>query len=517
MSTNKVWNGVWLLFIAGLLGKVISAFYRVPLQNLTGDTGFYIYQQIYPLLGTATILALYGFPSAIAQFYAEHPREQQNRLLHWKILTVLVTFSFIILGLLYWLSPVFSNWMKDETLTTVMRQSVWVFLFVPITALLRGLFQVNERFKYFAGSQVIEQIGRATIIIITATLIWYGALNLSSIGLGAALGSMIGLLLAAFFLLLNRRKITIAKGNDTTSTITYRQITSSIIGSGLIISLNHMLLLLLQMADAFTVVPGLLKTGISLSEAMELKGIVDRGQPLLQLVTITGSSIVIALVPSLTTHHLLKERTKTIQTIKRAIHYCLYISIGATAGLIVLMPEINELLFQDRQGVTPLRMLSLSLLFSPVIIVLAQVLQGFGYRKMIAIIFFVGLWLKVMLNYWLTPYFATTGNALATVLTLFLIVMWLFYLVYRLLPRERPTHFSLKWVRVLFSVIIMITFLLLLKWMDITAYIDNRFLLFLYVMINVGIGAFLYGLSLYKWNVLSKEDMKQVIGKGKER
>ena len=280
MSTNKVWNGVWLLFIAGLLGKVISAFYRVPLQNLTGDTGFYIYQQIYPLLGTATILALYGFPSALAQFYAEHPREQQNRLLHWKILTVLVTFSFIILGLLYWLSPVFSNWMKDETLTTVMRQSVWVFLFVPITALLRGLFQVNERFKYFAGSQVIEQIGRATIIIITATLIWYGALNLSSIGLGAALGSMIGLLLAAFFLLLNRRKITIAKGNDTTSTITYRQITSSIIGSGLIISLNHMLLLLLQMADAFTVVPGLLKTGISLSEAMELKGIVDRGQPL---------------------------------------------------------------------------------------------------------------------------------------------------------------------------------------------------------------------------------------------
>lgn len=516
MSTNKLWSGVWLLFIAGLVGKVISAFYRVPLQNLTGDTGFYIYQQIYPILGTATILALYGFPSAIAQLYAEHPGEGKNKGLYGRIFIVLSVFSVLVFGLLYSLSPVFSSWMKDDTIATVMRQSVWVFLIVPITALLRGVFQARGRWEYFAGSQVIEQVARATIIVITAILIWYGGIGLMSIGAGAALGSMLGLLLAAIYLLVHSSKLDVIGGSNT-NTLPYRQIISSIIGSGLIISMNHMLLLLMQMADAFTVVPGLLKMGISLSEATEWKGIVDRGQPLLQLVTITGSSIVIALVPSLTKHHLLTERTKTIQMIQRAVNYCLYISVGATAGLIVLMPEVNELLFQDKQGIIPLRILSLSLLFSPVIIVLAQVLQGFGYRKIIAMIFFVGLWLKVLFNNWLTPQFATAGNALATVITLFFIILSLGYLLYRLLSKERSIPFSIKWGRMLLSVFSMIIILLIVRWINIIHYVDNRLLMLIYVMVNVGLGALVYGLALYRLNVLTKEDIKLVIGSRKER
>ncbi len=47
-DNTDVMKGALLLTLAGLAGKVLSAGYRIPLQNLTGDVGFYIYQQVYP-------------------------------------------------------------------------------------------------------------------------------------------------------------------------------------------------------------------------------------------------------------------------------------------------------------------------------------------------------------------------------------------------------------------------------------------------------------------------------------
>src|SRR5699024_745939 len=74
-GTDKLVRGALLLTIAGLVSKILSAGYRIPLQNLTGDLGFYIYQQVYPLLGIATVLALYGFPSAISKLTADMQME----------------------------------------------------------------------------------------------------------------------------------------------------------------------------------------------------------------------------------------------------------------------------------------------------------------------------------------------------------------------------------------------------------------------------------------------------------
>src|SRR5690625_7641651 len=64
-------RGSFILTIAGFISKILSAFYRIPIQNLTGDYGFYIYQEIYPFIATVTILSLYSFPAAISKLGAE--------------------------------------------------------------------------------------------------------------------------------------------------------------------------------------------------------------------------------------------------------------------------------------------------------------------------------------------------------------------------------------------------------------------------------------------------------------
>ncbi|WP_369385579.1 hypothetical protein [Lacticaseibacillus camelliae] len=38
---SKVMRGAWILSLGGLIAKILSAVYRVPFQNMVGDTGFY--------------------------------------------------------------------------------------------------------------------------------------------------------------------------------------------------------------------------------------------------------------------------------------------------------------------------------------------------------------------------------------------------------------------------------------------------------------------------------------------
>lgn len=73
------WRGAIILTIASFVIKVLSAFYRIPYQNIAGDVGFYIYQQIYPFYGFCLILATYGFPIIISKMVAERLERGKNK------------------------------------------------------------------------------------------------------------------------------------------------------------------------------------------------------------------------------------------------------------------------------------------------------------------------------------------------------------------------------------------------------------------------------------------------------
>lgn len=53
---GNVWKGAAILTAAALAAKLLSALYRVPYQNMVGDIGFYIYQQVYPIYGIVVAL-----------------------------------------------------------------------------------------------------------------------------------------------------------------------------------------------------------------------------------------------------------------------------------------------------------------------------------------------------------------------------------------------------------------------------------------------------------------------------
>ena len=205
-STSKhVVRGALLLTAAGLLSKVLSAIYRIPLQNLTGDLGYYTYQQVYPFIGTVMILSLYGFPVAISKLTAE--AHQRGQSLTWR------HFYFPLLGILFMINgalflfvflgaPWIAQLSGDESFTNVFRLVAFLFLFIPLIALIRGSFQGIGEMKQTAYSQIIEQIVRVTIIISAAYLIFIDTLDVQQIGRAGVFATMAGMIVVTIFLLI---------------------------------------------------------------------------------------------------------------------------------------------------------------------------------------------------------------------------------------------------------------------------------------------------------------------------
>ena len=59
--------------VAAFIAGILSAVYRVPFQNnMVGNTGFYVYQQVYPIYGIGMTFALTGFPVFVSNVVAEY-------------------------------------------------------------------------------------------------------------------------------------------------------------------------------------------------------------------------------------------------------------------------------------------------------------------------------------------------------------------------------------------------------------------------------------------------------------
>ena len=64
-------KGLAFLTIAALFVKVLSMFYRIPFQNLVGDQGFFIYQQVYPFIAIFMTWTASGLAIAISKLLVD--------------------------------------------------------------------------------------------------------------------------------------------------------------------------------------------------------------------------------------------------------------------------------------------------------------------------------------------------------------------------------------------------------------------------------------------------------------
>lgn len=418
---KQIWKSALILTIAGLITKILSAVYRIPFQNIAGDIGFYIYQQVYPFYGIALILATYGFPVIISKLIAEQMEEKKGE--PFKVLIVAFIFlSIFFIGLfliLYTGSEKISYWMGDIELSIPLKVVSFSLLFVPILSVLRGYFQGRNNMTPTAISQIGEQSIRVTTILVFTYFLLTNGYSSYIGGAGAVFGSITGGFCAVIILLYfwtkmgKSHKFSFSfKGLATNSLSIVKAITVQ----GFTICISSLFLILLQLVDAMTLYSGLVSSGgFSLTEAKVAKGVFDRGQPLIQLGTVVATSLSLTLVPLISSAKVRNDFGYIKKQVQLSIRISVIVGLGATIGLMAIIKPTNYMLFTNSNGSFVLAILAITILFSSIVMTSAAILQGLGKTLAPAYFVIIGVVCKIILNYLFIPYFGTVGAALATV------------------------------------------------------------------------------------------------------
>lgn len=414
---KRLINSAVLLTVAALVTKALSIGYRIPYQNITGDLGFYVYQQVYPIHGIVFTLAMYGFPVVISKLLAERASDryetEQLLSISFSVLTVVSLLSFLVL---FSLSPLIARFVGDEQLYVAYRSISFSLLFVPFISVLRGYFQANENVIPTAVSQISEQVVRVIVIVTFAFYVMNAGYGVYVAGVGAAFGSIVGgiascVALLIFYLRVKRRK----EPKRKVKRVDVWKITKALLLQGFVISIGALSLIFFQLIDAMTVINQLYVYGLSGDEAKVLKGVFDRGQPLIQLGFTLATSLSLVIVPAIVNAIVNKNIQDATNKAGFTLKLTFAVSAAASVGLAVIIEPTNVMLFMDSRGSDLLAILGVTIFFGSLTLASIAILQGIGRVNVTLIIVAIGLLFKLLVNAVLIPVYGIHAAAYGTV------------------------------------------------------------------------------------------------------
>lgn len=399
-------KGAALLTLAGFVVKLLSAVYRVPFQNLVGDEGFYIYQQVYPFVAIFGIWTSYGFAVAVSKLLAEHQDIEHAGILRaafWLIAIISASaFAVLYLG-----AGVLAGWMGDPLLARLLRAGAFAVVFMAPLAIMKGRLQATGNMAPVATAQVAEQAVRVSVILIGAFAAVSSGLSLYAAGQVAIAAAGAGAFAAVLLLWRSywsqrERPIGTFRGGTT----------KKLLVTSLSVSMSSLLLVLFQLVDSFTVYR-LLEQPLGAEAAMEQKGIYDRAQPLVQFGILLATSLTLSLVPLIARTMQEKSGRSPALYASLAFRVSVLFAVAASAGLTLVMPYVNEALFKTPDGSVALIVFNWQIVSMSLVLVLTAILYGFGKIRVPALLLFIGLILKLAGNLLLVPLYGITGAALA--------------------------------------------------------------------------------------------------------
>ncbi|MEK3979392.1 polysaccharide biosynthesis protein [Psychrobacillus sp. FSL K6-2836] len=424
-------KGAAMLTIAAIIVKLLSAVYRVPFQNLVGDEGFYIYQQVYPFIGIITTWTSFGFAVALSKILSDYkalgkdfavPRVKQIAFYYIGFISILF-FMLLFMG-----AEFLAETMGDVNLAQLLKAGSYVILLMPMLAVLKGDFQSEGHMQPVAYAQVVEQVVRVFVILFGTWLIVSNSFDLYRAGsmamYGAVAGELAGVILLSSIYWKSRKQ---TKKGKKKQDVPIWPIVKSLTIISISASISALLFLLFQLVDSFTVFQALIESGMERQQAMEKKGVYDRGQPLVQLGIVIASTLSLAIVP-LVAHRISKGSGRTaVPFMQLTYRVAFTFGIAAAMGLIVVLPYVNEMLFQTKEESMTLMVFSFQIVWMSLILTLMAMLQGSGTVKVPTLFLLLGVLCKWLLNSLLVPTYGVLGAAISGNISLAIIYVLMCY------------------------------------------------------------------------------------------
>lgn len=510
-------KGAFILGLAGIIVKIIGAFFRIPLGNLIGEEGMGYYQAAYPVYTLFLTLATAGFPTALAKLVSEKNAIGDYKGAHkiFKVsYTVLAITGFIAFCIFFFGADfIVNDIMKNPGAKYAMLAISPALLFVPVMSAYRGYFQGRREMTHIAVSQISEQIFRVALGITLAYLL------MNKLGsnpgpeqgaAGAIMGATIGAIASIIYLIMayfaNRKTIKREiKSSKNCREENVPTIMKKLLVVAIPITIGASVMPLVNMIDNVIVIRRLMEAGFTQVEANMMFGqLTGLAMSIINLPAVITVAMSMSLVPAISEACAIGDRVKAIKETKSAIKITLMVVLPCAFGMASLAHPIIKLLYPKEPHMvgTIFLVLTPCVIFLGLIQSLNGILQGMGKPLVPVVCLVIGMICKVAISYTLTaiPEINVIGSALGTV-TAYLVagVLELIYIKRAMKMKLSAKEFFIK---PLITVIAMFASVKL-AYGFVVGMIGNS----LATIVSIGVGAIVYVVLVFALGVISKEDL----------
>ena len=516
MSQSTLVKSTLILTIATLLSKILGSIFRVPLQNIAGDEVLGIFSLVYPVYMVALYLSVAGIPLAISKLIAEantRNTPQQIKKIYLTASILAICFGLFSFTIIFSFSHVLAEALGGPSTRFALIIVALTLLVAPYMAVYRGFFQGYGDMKPTAVSQVLEQLIRAVLIIVAAYVLVKMELSTEMIAGGVMIGSVLGALASLIYLRLKYRRSTLkVVSSEKYTKQDFSSWSGTILKISIPIAIGSVTMALFNFVDSFTVTYALKQIGVTAQQEINyLYGLYGRGVTLVQITTVFASSIILPLVPLITSKLAQKDENGTRSVIEQTYRMTHLITWPAAMGLLALTLPLNLALYTNLEGSSMLAIINASAVFTSLTLVSTGVLQGMNLARLGAFIIVGGVLLKIVLNIILIDRLGLDGAAWST-----LIVYAVVFLVntFFILRSMRFSAFNGITFKIILSSIIMGAVVgLPTLWLDVANW--GRLLALGYSLVAIVIGGAVYFGLLWLSGAIHPDDLKRipVIGK----
>ncbi len=523
MARNNFLKGAAILGIAGLIVKILGAFYRIPLSNMIGPEGMGYYQTAYPLYTLLVAISTSGFPTAIAKIVAEkralYDFRGAHRVFRISFAGFLAAGIITSLFVFFTARPIVNAVGNSKAYYSLIAMTPALF-FVPIMSAFRGYFQGRQTMAPTAMSQLIEQLFRVAIgLFLAYQLVGVGLPEAAGgASFGASAGAIAGTILIVIIYIKEKGKIAEEIKNSSTAKLeSVSKIVKDILIIAIPITIGASILPIINTIDAALIMRRLQETGFTQKQATELFGqLTGNAQTLINLPQVLSMAIAMSLVPAVSSAFARKDYEDIRTTTKSGVRVTLLIGLPSALGLFILSTPIIDLLYYnysiaEKQSTGAiLQILAISLVFLTLIQSLTAILQGLGKIMIPVRNLAIGAVVKVILTYILTgiPSINVKGAAFSTVVT------YLVAAILNFIEVKKHTKVKFRFIDIALKPLISALIMTGVAWVT-YRYTNIPLGSKISTILSIGTGGIAYVISLLLSGTLTTEDF-ELLPKGEK-
>ena len=393
-----------LLTVFGALSQLLGFGYRVVLSRLIGAEVMGLYQLVMPVYSVLLSVTAVGLTSAVSNLTSQHLALRNSRGAAQTLSTCLRLFFLLLLPL--GAVVILASDAISVTFLGDARTQLGLILLVPCVAL-TGVENFHKHFFYGAGLvgppavvELLEQLIRTAAVLglLALFLPQYPERVVGLIVTGMVVCEIFSSLTLSF--LYRRRKGTGLSGPGEPGRVRRRRIAAI----ALPVAANALLGNLLGAANATLIPQKLIESGMERASAISQFGVVcGMTLPMLALPTVFLGPLNLVLIPRLARACALERPGEIRRLTDRAVTVVSILTLPSMALMVVLGPDLGQLLFGQGDVGEHLAPLALTMALSCYCSVLGAVLNGTGHQRSVAMVSLLGGGIQLLFTLALVP------------------------------------------------------------------------------------------------------------------